>query len=169
MLKTRTWIALSLLVFLVTGCWGGVTLKSYVKDEAPWDLIQRIGVLPFETPSESPGRRSLITHLFSEELRNAGLSEVIEVPLSSPLGGAPDLAKVGREYQVDAVFSGSIDETHGTVVHVRLLDAATSDVLWSGTYLLGVRAEFFSLKTQQQQFQRAFAQLVRKFTSETGI
>lgn len=157
-----------LLLFSFAGC-SGTTIKSYVKQDGPWDVIQRVAVLPFETPTENVTRRNLVTHIFTQELRNAGVPEVIEVPLSDPMGMVPDLKEVASQYEVDAVFFGSIDETYGTVVHVRLLDAATSDVLWSATYLLGARAEFFSMKTTEQRYQRAFARLIQKFVRETAL
>ena len=156
-----------LVAVLAAGC-GGATLKSYNKPDAAWGVIKQVAVLPFELPSENPVQRELVGHLFSEELRRSWpAAEITEVPLSSPVGsGLIDARQVGRRYKVDAVFSGSIDDTQGTVVHVRLQDAATEDLLWSGTYTLGGRAEFFSLSTQPQQFQRAFRILVGRFVSQ---
>ena len=160
-------LLLGLIGFIATGC--GATIKTYVKPDAPWEVVQKVAVVPFSTPSENPVRRELVTQLFAGELRRAGWVEVIEVPLSSPVGGAPSITKIAQEYGVDAVVSGSVDETHGTVVHVRFQDAATEEMLWSGTYLLGVRAEFFSLATQQQQFQKAFARLVNELKSKANV
>lgn len=153
---------------LVAGC-GGASLKSYNKPDAAWGMIKHVAVLPFELPSENPVQRQLVGNLFSEELRRSwSAAEVTEVPLSSPVGsGLMDARQIGKQYKVDAVFSGSIDDSQGTVVHVRLQDAATEDLLWSGTYTLGSRAEFFSLSTQPQQFQRAFRVLVHRFISQT--
>lgn len=159
--------AVCLAALFFAGC-SGVTIKSYVKQDGPWDVVQRVAVFPFETPFENPVRRNLITQLFSEELRKSGLTEVVELPAEAQVG-APDLPRIASDHLVDAVFFGAVDQSHGTVVHVRLLDATTSDVLWSGTYLLTARAEFLSFKTQQQKFQMAFAGLVRKFQQETGI
>ncbi len=147
---------------LLAGC--GSRLTSYAKPEAPWTSIQRVAVLPFTTPSENPTRRQLVTQLFSEELRRIGMTEVVEVPLTSPIGGVPSLEEVSRSYAVDGIFSGSVDDSQGTVVHVRLHDAATREVLWSGTFSLGVGPEFFSLRTQQQQFQRSLQRLLRDFS-----
>ena len=156
-----------LITLFAAGC-GGATVKSYNKPDAPWGLIRHVAVLPFELPSENPMQRQLVGNLFSEELRRRWPAEVTEVPLSSPVGsGLVDAKQIGRQYKVDAVFSGSIDDTQGTVVHVRLQDAATEDLLWSGTYTLGGRAEFFSLSTQPQKFQRAFRILVNRFIRET--
>lgn len=155
-----------LIAVLAAGC--GASVKSYHKGDAAWGTITRVAVLPFELPSENPVQRQLVGNLFAEELRRKWPSEVTEVPLASPVGtGLMDVQQVGRQYRVDAVFSGSIDDTHGTVVHVRLQDAATEDLLWSGTFTLGGRAEFFSLSTQQQQFQRAFRSLVNRFVRQT--
>ena len=165
--KVSFWF-LAVVLLLTAGC-GGVVGKSYVKQDGPWDVIQRVAIFPFDTPSENPVRRNLITQLFSQELRRAGLEEVVEIPLSDPRGAAPDLQYVATEYLVDGVFFGSVDQTTGTVVHIRLLDSTTSDVLWSGTYMLTARAEFLSLKTQQQRYQRAFSYLVGRLQRETGI
>lgn len=149
----------------MAGC--GATVSSYVKPNAPWSLIKRVAVLPFQLPSENPVQRQLATELFSEELRRASVAEVVDVPLSSPIGGGvEDIREVGKEYKVDAVVTGSIDETQGTVIHVRVNDVATDDLLWSGTYLLGARAEFFSFKTQQQKIKRAFERLVDQLVQE---
>jgi len=157
-------VVLGLVGVLVTGC--GSRLTTYTKPDAPWGAIEKVAVLPFALPSENPVRRQLVTELFAEELRRAGIQEVVEVPLLSPVGGVPTLKELSKNYQVDAVFSGSIDDSQGTVVHIRLHDAATGEVLWSGTYLLGVGPEFFSLKTQQQQFQRSVQRMVREFNKD---
>lgn len=159
------WIVAAL---LAAGC-GGAMLKSYSKSDAPWGVIGRVAVLPFELPSENPVQRQLVGNLFAEELRRSWPREITEVPLSSPIGsGLMDVKQIGKQYRVDAVFSGSIDDSQGTVVHVRLQDAATEDLLWSGTYTLGGRAEFLSMSTQQQQFQRAFRMLVRRFIRQSA-
>ncbi len=167
-MKRTQVLSWALIVLLAAGC--GASVKSYRKSDAAWAAIQHVAVLPFELPSENPVQRQLIGNLFAEELRRKWPAEVTEIPLSSPVGtGLLDVRQVGKQHRVDAVFSGSIDDTHGTVVHVRLQDAATEDLLWSGTFTLGVRAEFFSLSTQQQQFQRAFRALVRRFVSQAHV
>lgn len=166
MRKTAWVLLIGLFGLTASGC--SVPISSYVKPEAPWGIIKKVAVLPFQLPSENPVQRQLATELFSEELRKAGVVEVIDIPLSSPVGsGVEEITDVGKNYKVDAVVTGSVDETHGTVIHVRVHDVATEDLLWSGTYLLGARAEFFSLNTQQQQFQRGFRKLVEQFVSET--
>ena len=158
--------ALTAVMGMVAGC--GSTISTYAKPDAPWGSVQKVAVLPFSLPSENPTRRLLVTQLFAQELRNSGLSEVVEVPLESPIGGVPSLQEVAKKYQVDAVFSGSVDDSQGTVVHVRLHDAATSEVLWSGTYLLGVGPEFFSLRTQQQQFQKSLHRIASEISKARG-
>lgn len=151
------------LMALLSGC--GSQMSTYVKPQAPWATIEKVAVTPFSLPSENPTRRLLITQLFAEELRKTG-TEVIEVPLASPTGGVPTLQEIAQKYEVDAVFSGSVDDAQGTVVHVRLHDTATSEILWSGTYLLGVGPEFFSIRTQQQQFQKSIRRLLQNFSDE---
>lgn len=164
--KTAWVLLIGLFGTVASGC--GVSVSSYVKPEAPWSVIKKVAVLPFQLPSENPVQRQLATELFSEELRKAGVVEVVDIPLSSPVGsGVEEIAGVGKNYHVDAVVTGSVDETQGTVIHIRVHDVTTEDLLWSGTYLLGARAEFFSLNTQQQQFQRGFRKLVGQFVSET--
>ena len=150
---------------LLAGC--GPSLTSYVKPEAPWAAIKRVAVSPFNLPSENPVDRKLITDLFSEELRRTGKVEVVEVPLNSPAGsGVADIQQVARQYKVDALFSGSLDDSRGTAIHVRCEDVATQELLWSGTYLLGSRGEFFSLQTQPQKVQRAFKHLLNRFVKQ---
>ena len=164
--KTALLLLVGLIGLASAGC--GVSVSSYVKSETPWSAIKKVAVLPFQLPSENPVQREMATNLFSETLRKAGVVEVVDVPINSPVGsGMEAVTQVGREYKVDAVITGSVDETHGTVIHVRVLDVATQDLLWSGTYLLGTRAEFLSFSTQQQQFQRGFRKLVGQFVSET--
>ena len=144
-------------------------MKSYAKPEAPWGVIQRFGLLPFVTPSENQTRRKMVTQIFAEELRRAGFAEVTEIPPPSPLAGHVRPEEIARAHQVDAVFSGSVDETLGTVVHVQLNDGATGDILWSGTYFLGMGTEFFNIRSQQQQFQRAFEKLVTDLNEQRGL
>ncbi|MBI3317994.1 MAG: hypothetical protein HYZ90_02440 [Candidatus Omnitrophica bacterium] len=158
--------AVGVIAFVLSGC--GSTMTTYTKPEAPWGTIQRVAVMPFTLPSDNPTRRQLVTQLFTEELRRIGMPEVVEVPLSGPTGGVPKFEEVATQYQVDAIFSGSVDDTQGTVVHVRLHDAATKEILWSGTYALGVGPEFFSLRTQQQQFQRSLQRLAGAISKERG-
>lgn len=159
--------SLALIGFLASGC--GASVTTYVKPEAPWGVIKRVAVLPFAIPSENPVDRTLTTQLFAEELRKGGRVEVVDVPLESPVGsgGAWDLKRIGKEYRADAVISGSVDDMRGSVIHMQVQDVATEDLLWSGTYLLGTRAEFFSFKTQQQKLQRGFRQLVHQFTESS--
>ncbi len=157
-------LALAGVGFLASGC--GTSITSYVKQDAPWGVIKRVAVLPFTLPSENPVQRELVTKLFCEELRNTGRFEVAEVQISSPLGlGVWDVKRVGKEYQADAVVSGSVDDVNGMTIHVQVQDVATEELLWSGSYLLGIRSEFFSFKTQQQKLQRGFRRLVREFAS----
>ncbi len=159
-------VLLAAVVGMVAGC--GSTISTYSRPNAPGGSVQKVAVLPFSLPSENPTRRQLVTQLFAEELRRIGLVEVVEVPLDSPIGGVPSLQEVAKKYQVDAVFSGSVDDSQGTVVHVRLHDAATGEVLWSGTYLLGVGPEFFSLRTQQQQFQKSLHRIATEISNARG-
>ncbi len=166
MQKKALLLSLALIGFLASGC--GASVTTYVKPEAPWGTIKRVALLPFAIPSENPVDRTLTTQLFAEELRRGGRVEVVDVPLESPVGsGAWDLKRVGKEYRADAVISGSVDDMRGSVIHMQVQDVATEDLLWSGTYLLGTRAEFFSFKTQQQKLQRGFRRLVRRFTDES--
>lgn len=151
---------------LLAGC--GASVVNYVKPQAPWGTIQRLAVLPFTLPSENPVRREQVTQLFAAELRRAYPGEVVEVPLTSQAGLVQSVEEAAQSTQSDAVFSGSVDETHGTTVQINLHDAATGELLWSGSYLLGAGAEFFTLRTQQQKYQIAFRRLVRDFSSARG-
>ena len=159
---------LGLLLFFSSGC--GATVTTYVKPEAPWAAIKRIAILPFNLPTENPVQRELLTQLFSQELRKLTSAEVVEVPSNNPLvqSGLWDVRQMAKQFQADAILFGAVDETRGTVIHVRVQDAATEDLLWSGTYVLGTRSEFFSLRTQQQQFQRGFKSLAGRFASEAS-
>ena len=161
-------VGMGLLAAAAAGC--GATLTTYTKPEAPWDVVHRVAVLPFNLPSENPVQRQLMTELFSQELRRATPLEVVEVPLQSAAGsGMVDPKQLAQEYQVDAIISGSLDDAQGMVLHVRVQDVSTQELLWSGSYLLGTRAEFFSLHTQQQQFQRSFRKLLARFSREVPL
>ncbi len=154
---------LVLIGFLSSGC--GSSLKTYVKPGAPWGTIKRVAILPFNLSSEDPVQRQLIAELFWQELKRATALEVVEVPLSSPVGsGVQNLSQMAKQYQVDGIFSGLVDDTHGTVVQVRLQDAATEEILWSATYTFGPWAEYFSPRPSQQKFQRVFSELMERFT-----
>ena len=159
-------LGLALAGFLASGCSSATT---YVKPEAPWGAIKRVAVLPFSIPSENPVDRTLTTQLFAEELRKSGRVEVVEIPLESPLySGVWDLKRIGKEYQADAVVSGSVDDTREFVIHMQVQDVATEDLLWSGTHLLGIRAQVFSFKTQQQKLRRGLRWLVNRFAAQSA-
>ena len=153
---------------LLAGC--GSSMTNYVKREAPWSLIKRVAVTPLTLPSENPAQRELMTGIFAEELRNLGWMEVVEVPLEDVLEpGALSVQELGRKHKVDAVFMGSLDDSQGPAVHLRLLDAATEDLLWSGTFLLGTASDFLSLRTHQQRYKIAFRKLLAQFASEAAV
>ncbi len=154
-------IALGLVVGLASGC--GATLKSYVKPEAPWGSLKRFAVVPFNLPSENPVERQLVTQIFSEELRRSGFSELTEVPLESPVGTSiVDLKAIGKKYGVDGVFSGSVDDSKGTVVHVRLQDVATEELVWSASYTFGPWLDYVVPRSSQQKFRRVLSKLLRE-------
>ena len=164
----RTFVFLLLILsfagFSVSGCTS--TFTPYSKPEAPWATIQRVAVLPFTTPFENTARQQVITQLFTEQIRRTKLVEVVEVPSSPPERTIkePTLQEIAKQYEADAIFTGVVDDTQGTVVHIRLHDPATEEIIWSGTYSLGPGAEFFSLRTQQQQFQKSIRRIVREFS-----
>ncbi len=144
------------------GC--GSSLKTYVKPEVSRGAIKRVAILPFNLSSENPVQRQMIAELFSQELKRATALEVVEVPLSSPVGsGVQDIHQVAKQYRVDGIFSGSVDDTYGTVVQIRLQDAATEEILWSATYTFGPWAEYVNPRPPQQKFQRVFSELMERF------
>ncbi len=156
----------SLVIFTLALAFGAGCgrMTTYTKPNAPWRTIQKVAVTPFSLSMENSTRQQLVTQLFAEQLRKTGLFEVTEVP-SSTLAVVPlSVQEVARKYEVDAVFTGSVDNFAGTMVHIQLHDPATQEVLWSGTYSLGVGAEFFSIHTQQQQFQKSLQKLVNELS-----
>ena len=165
MRKTAFMVALLVAVSSAAGC--AASANYYSNPDAPWATIQRVGILPFSLAFDNPVRRQVVTQLFAEELRKTRVVEVVEVPLddSTMTTTAPTVQEVAAKYQVDAVFTGAVDDAQGAVVHVQLHDPATKDIIWSGTYSLGVGSEFFSLRTQQQQFQRSMGRLARQFAA----
>jgi hypothetical protein len=153
-----------ILAFLLSGC---ASMTTYAKPDAPWASIRRIGVLTFSTPSENPVHRTVVTQLFTQELRRQLFSDVVEIPLGS--AETPAFKSLASLYQVDAVFAGSVDESEIATIHVRLVDCATEELLWSSAYLVGRFAEVFPFRTVHQQFHRAFRKMIRDFALRRGF
>ncbi len=147
------------MVLGAAGCASKMT--SYTKPDAPWRTIQKVGVVPFSLALDNAARQQLVTQLFSEQLRKTGLFEVVEIPAPSPAAVPPTLQEIAKKYEVDGLFSGLVDDSQGTIVHIQLHDPATQEILWSGTYSMGVGSEFFSLHTQEQQFQHSIQKIVQ--------
>lgn len=158
-------LMLGFTVVSAAGC--ASSANYYTNPETQWTAIQRVGIMPFTLAFDNPVRRQVVTQLFAEELRRTRVVEVVEVPEedSSRAVSVPTLEEVAAKYQVDAIFTGAVDDSQGAVVHVQLHDPATKDIVWSGTYSLSVGAEYFSLRTQQQQFQKSIRKLVRQFAA----
>jgi TolB-like protein len=146
---------------LLSGC--GASITNYARPQTAWDTIARAAVLPIETPSENLIRRQQITQLFATELRRIELEDVIEVHSTSPLGILPNTEEVGQVYSVDAVFSGSVDESEGLSIQIKLHDVATGELIWSTSYLSKSGLGLFSSKTPRQRLQRAFRQIAQHF------
>ena len=152
-------------LILALMCSAGCTaMSTYTKPDAPWRTIQKVAVLPFSLALDNSARQQLVTQLFAEQLRKTGLFEVTEVPPPNPAVVPPTLQEIAKQYEVDGVFTGSVDDSQGTIVHIQLHDPATQEILWSGTYSMGVGSEFFSLRTQEQQFERSIRKIVHQLS-----
>ncbi len=161
MQKSFVLVALAVVVG-AAGCASRMT--SYSKPDAPWRTIQKVGVLPFSLALDNSTRQQLVTQLFIEQLRKTGLFEVVEIPPPNPAAVPPTLQEIAKKYEVDGLFTGSVDDSQGTIVHIQLHDPATEEILWSGTYSMGVGSEFFSLHTQEQQFQHSIQKIVEELS-----
>lgn len=166
-MRIRPVVLLLAALLSLSGC---TSATYYASKNAQWRAIQRVAVMPFRLTFESPVRRQVMTQLFAQELRQTKVVEVVEVPMEDPLTEtvSPSIDEIARKYEADAVFTGGVDDAQGAVVHVQLHDPAAQEVIWSGTYSLGVGAEFMSFRTQQQQFQRSLRQLARRFAARKG-
>ena len=154
-------MVLALALVLGSGC---AVMSTYTKPDAPWRTIQKVAVMPFSMALDNATRQQMVTQLFAEQLRKTGLFEVVEVPTPNPSLVPPTLQEIAKQYEVDGVFTGSVDDSQGTIVHIQLHDPATQEILWSGTYSLGVGSEFFSLHTQEQHFQQSIRKIVRELS-----
>ena len=139
---------------VVSGC---ASSTFYVKRSAPWKTIQKIGVFPFETPSEDQVRRKWATELFITELRRTRRFEVIELNEPPPRLGPPDWSGTARKEEVDAYIRATMEDLTELFADVRVIDAAMDETLYSMRYQRGSGLEFsFRSRTDQQQLNRIF-------------
>ena len=161
MMRIRLPVLLIVLVVALSGC---ASASIYVKPDAPWAAIKRVGVFPFATPYEDRVRRQWATQLFVKELQRLDRFEVVE--LAPPAGylSTPDLPSVARTAGVDAYFQGTVEDMTEIFADLQLVDAATGETLWSTRYHRGAGGEFsIRYHTPQQQFQRIFHIILRRF------
>ena len=153
-------LALGLTSCLLAGC---SSFTAYVKPNAPWATVKRVGVFPFATPFEDPVRRRWATQLFVTELQRLKRFEVVELSLPPPSPGAVDLPSFARSAGVDAFFQGTVEDMSEIFADLQLVDAATGETLWSTRYHRGAGLEFsFRYHTPQQQLQRIYRILLRR-------
>ena len=145
---------------VLAGC---SSYTTYVKPDAPWATVKRVGVFPFATPFEDPVRRQWATQLFVTELERLKHFEVVELTGPPPSPGAPDFSALARSAGVDAFFRGTVEDMSEIFVDLKLVDSATGETLWSTRYHRGTGLEFsFRFHTTQQQLQRIYRVLLRR-------
>ena len=139
---------------VVSGC---ASSAFYIKRDAPWKTIQKVGVFKFETPSEDQVRRTWATELFITELRRTRRFEVVELDEPPPRLGPPDWSGTARKAEVDAYIRATVEDLTELFADVRVVDAATDEMLYSMRYQRGSGLEFsFRSRTDQQQLNRIF-------------
>ena len=153
-------LTLGLTSCILVGC---SSFTTYVKPQAPWATVKRVGVFPFATPFEDQVRRRWATELFVTELQRLNRFEVVEITSPPPSPGSLDLPVLARSAGVDAFFQGTVEDMAEIFADLHLVDAATGETLWSARYHRGAGLEFsFRFHTPQQQLQRIYRILLRR-------
>jgi eukaryotic-like serine/threonine-protein kinase len=139
LLKSRRWLAISVLVMLV------VAALSYrlLFREAPTAVfpeIKSLAVLPLENLSGDPAQEYFADGMTEALISNLGqiraLSRVISrTSVMRYKGSRKSLQEIARELSVDAVIEGTVHRSGGRVrVIARLIPAATDSPVWAGEY-----------------------------------
>jgi hypothetical protein len=138
---------------IAAGCSGPA---SFVDPEADLGFYEKVGVLPFESLARDRLAGEKVASVFFTELLARGFSQVADpgqlvaatarvrgnVPVTNPWSSR-DLARLGEEAGVQALFLGTVREYEMTAVgrdayplvafEVRLVDAATGRLVWSSS------------------------------------
>ncbi len=161
--QTHAFLFLIAAASVLAGCASGTT---YLKPDAPWATIKRVGVFAFATPYEDKVHRQWATELFVKELQRLNRFEVVELPGPPPAPGEPDLQAAARKGQVDAFFKGTAEDLAEIFVDLQLIDTATGEILWSTRYHRGAGPDLsFRYQTPQQQLQRIFRIIARRLAA----
>ena len=144
---------LVLAALLVAGCAGPT---RFLDPEADLPYYQRVAVIPFACLAQDQLGGDKVSSVFYSELLRLSFAEVVEpgqfaAAMIKARGGTPpaslwstaDLARLGEEAKVQAVFMGTVQEfdmTHAgrdsypvVSLEARLVDAATGRVVWSAS------------------------------------
>lgn len=135
------------------GCSGPAT---FVDPEADLGFYERVGVLPFESLARDRLAGEKVASVFFTQLLARGFAEVVDpgqltaatvrvrgnVPATNPWSGR-DLARLGEEAGVQAVFQGTVREYEMTAVgresyplvafELRFVDVSTGRMIWSSS------------------------------------
>jgi hypothetical protein len=145
---------LPILAVIVLGCSSGVT--RFVHPEADLSYYESIGIVPFESLGQDRLAGEKVTNVFYTELLAKGYAQVREpgqfldsiqkvrgTSATSRAWSTADIIRLGEEAKVQGIIMGLVRDYDMTSsgrssyplvsIEVRLLDAATGQVVWSAS------------------------------------
>lgn len=150
MYKKNIGIILACLLIYLQGCGTAkVDTRSFIREDTNLELIQTIGVLPFEGGGRAPRIRELtITQLLA-----LGIFDVVDkgrvdlflnqeaITPGSPLDTFT-IRRMGESLKIDAILLGSVEETSQSrgnasfteyTMTLRLIDCKSGLLLWQAS------------------------------------
>jgi hypothetical protein len=145
---------LPLVCFATIGCSSGVT--RFVHPEADLSFYESLGIVPFESLGQDRLAGEKVTNVFYTELLAKGYAQVEEpgqflasiqkvrgTSATSRAWSTADIIRLGEEAEVQGIIMGLVRDYDMTSsgrssyplvsIEVRLLDAATGQVVWSAS------------------------------------
>lgn len=144
---------LVLALTLLSGC-SGMGATTFIHPDYNFAYVERVAVVPFENLSDDRGAAARISRYFVTQLLDVQVFDVVEpgeVAEGMMSVGAlrvaelppEQFASLGRQFQAQALFVGSVTESAvvrtGTssenvvTLDVRLVETETGSVIWSTT------------------------------------
>lgn len=119
---------------LAIGGWWATSSRERLPDPEP-----RLAILPFENLTGDPAADHLIDLMHDEAIRESGetggLLVISRTSVLAYRGSGSALPEIGRDLGADAIVEGTVRALGDSLqVHVRLLDAASEETLWTEQY-----------------------------------
>jgi hypothetical protein len=145
---------IAILVLMLAGCGGGVTSRSFLREEVDFGFIQRIAVLPYENNSADPFAAERARDVTITQVLSLGLFDAVEKVLVDNVmyeegvdkGTAIDpltLKRIGQRLQCQALLLGTVDLAGsgkiGTstfsekALTLRLIEVNSGLILWQAS------------------------------------